>query len=52
MIKIFNLLKINVNNTTDVLIVEVRTMSKSAVWGAAMRILRDLFPKFCYRHYK
>jgi len=28
----------------DVLTVEVRVMSKSAVWGSAMRILRDLRP--------
>jgi hypothetical protein len=41
MTKIFNTLKNNIDNMADVLIVEVRAMSKSAVWGSAMRIRRN-----------
>jgi hypothetical protein len=48
--KIFNLLKNNINDMADMLIVEVRAMSKSAVWGSAMRILRDLLPNCFYTH--
>ena len=50
MTKIFNLLKNNTNDMADVLIVEVRAMSKSAVWGCVLRILRDLRPNCCYMH--
>jgi len=50
--KIFNILKNNINNMADVLTVEVKAMSKSAVWGSSMRTLRDLLSNCCYTHCK